>query len=161
MSPNHWAPWFSLCIIYPIDLLRVCCHCFAKLFELVLKRDSSFAYERRKNFEINVALRIYPLDVATVFILVHAFLLYSLSDNHISVTDTASITSHLYGPFSSHITAVGFWIAPGWGFNLSWDFVRSIIMSRVRGKWIDGWIRLSWWVKLCNSYVLVGSLALF
>jgi len=51
-----------------------------------------------KIIEINVALRIDPLDVATVSILIHPF--SPCSDDHLPGADTDSITMVLF-PFIS------------------------------------------------------------
>ena len=69
----HLIGYLTLFIIYPVYLLRVCYHSFAKLSKQFRGDVSSLLVNGAKILEINVALRIHPLGVATVSILMHVF----------------------------------------------------------------------------------------
>jgi len=77
-----------------------------------------------KILEINVALRMHPLDVATVSILMHVFPL-ALSDDHLPGEDTESIAMVLFLSYHNSSGILGLdcaWL----GVQLKLGFVRSI-----------------------------------
>ncbi|KAL9708727.1 Diacylglycerol kinase [Leucoagaricus gongylophorus] len=191
-SPVHCVVrvlWSSLCVIYPADLLRFRYPSFAKLYEKILgflMRDSE---KNSTNgviwyiLGVNVALQFYPLDVATLSILILSWAdtaastigrLYGSSSPRlpsnlyiphrkfplvkIPLSPRKSIAGFLAATLTGMIATVGFW---GWiapvrfsGRELSWDFVRGVAMSGVReGAGIKG---LSGWTGLSVIGVVAG-----